>query len=156
MKRVRLNKCKSVEIDQILTNQRHSSLKSDFGNLYQEIQQWFQKFTLIQRLNKNLIRYVEISKILFHENKSWTFQDIDEIVRKYFENKSCQEVLSMDRTFTDKCISSPSRNTHLNDFIEIVLRWPLQITSKLWTFESSSTRINCRNTPFSNSQWSCR
>ena len=91
MKNVRLNKCKSVEIDQILTNQRHSSLKSDCGNLYQEIQQWFQKFTLIQRLNKNQIRHVEISKILFHENKSWTFEDIDEIVWKYFENKSCQE-----------------------------------------------------------------
>ena len=94
-------------------------LKSDCGNLYQEIQQWFQKFTLIQRLNKNQIRHVEISKILFHENKSWTFEDIDEIVWKYFENKSCQKVLNIDRTFTDKCISSPSRNTHLNDLIYV-------------------------------------
>ena len=93
VRRVRLNESKSVEIDRILTDQRHSSLKSDFDKLYQQIQEWLRKSIMIQRLNKHKIRYVEISELLSHGNESSTFEDIDEILRKQFQNNNCQVLL---------------------------------------------------------------
>lgn len=65
------------EVDQILSNERYSSLKTRFDTLYESTQQHFAKVMFIERLKSDQIHYKEVSDFLPHVRQQKEFKEID-------------------------------------------------------------------------------
>jgi hypothetical protein len=76
--KLRRGACETKEIDQILLDQRYSSLKTDLDTLYRSIQHWLSYVAFIERLKGDQIEHMEISKILPQVKRLKTFEEIND------------------------------------------------------------------------------
>ncbi|CAF4673158.1 unnamed protein product [Rotaria sp. Silwood1] len=82
---VRRGKGKSMDMTNMISDQRYSSLKKTaIDNFHKDVEQWLEKGKLIKRLQDENITYFNVHKILQHSNDVATIEDIDETLKSRF------------------------------------------------------------------------
>jgi hypothetical protein len=102
---VRRGKCKSMEINNIISDKKYSSLrKPAIDQFYDEVQQWLGKRKLMERFQKDKIIYSNIRDVFHRESILLSLSDIDGIVKDHFAKKYTSAILwySSDRLKREK------------------------------------------------------
>jgi hypothetical protein len=102
---VRRGKCKSMEINNIISDKKYSSLKKPaIDQFYDEVQQWLGKRKLMERFQKDKIIYSNIHDVFHREGILLSLSDIDGIVKDHFAKKYTSAILwySSDRLKREK------------------------------------------------------
>jgi len=75
--RARRNFPKSIEIHQIISDQRYSSLETKLRAFYQKVYRWYREMDLIERLTNHEIQHINVSDIITNQHKCITITNID-------------------------------------------------------------------------------